>query len=382
MKLYLIAGEHSGDFIGANLINALKSNHQKYSQYNIKLYGIGGPRMQGAGINSLFSIDDINLMGFIEICPHILKIRKLIKHTVKDILYQNVDMVITIDCPGFTYPVVKLVKKTSPHIKLIHIVAPSVWAYKATRAKKYAMIYDHLMTLFPFEPKYFLMEGLQSTCIGHPVLEQTFYRQSSRLREEMHINHNAQVIAMTPGSRKQELKNHMPIIRMVCDELFSIYNIHVIFIQSNDCYITYIKKFLIGAKFSFAFSTNRLKAFAVSDCALAKSGTNALEIAASGTPQIVGYKLNPITFFLVKKMLYINFVSIINLIENKQIIPEYLQDQFNVKNIVQALSNLLQNTDARKRQVSTALKVLHSIGLNSKTKPTVQAANIIFNMLK
>ena len=138
--------------------------------------------MQDAGIDSLFSIDQINLMGFFEVLPHLLKISKLIERTVEDILSKNADMVITIDSPGFTYRVAERIRAMAPHIKLVHIVAPSVWAYKPGRAKKYARIYDHLLTLLPFEPEYFVVEGLKSTCIGHPVLEQAFFKGSAGLR--------------------------------------------------------------------------------------------------------------------------------------------------------------------------------------------------------
>ena len=380
MKLYLIAGESSGDFIGASLIKSLENIDD--SRRNIEFYGIAGPRMQDAGIDSLFSIDQINLMGFLEVLPHLLKISKLIERTVEDILSKNADMVITIDSPGFTYRVAERIRAMAPHIKLVHIVAPSVWAYKPGRAKKYARIYDHLLTLLPFEPEYFVVEGLKSTCIGHPVLEQAFFKGSAGLRAEMNLDVGSKIIAVTPGSRKGEIRRHMPIIRMVFDKLSSTHNIEVIFIQPNELNIQEIQKFLGGAKFSYSFSTDRLKAFAVSDCALAKSGTNTLEITASGTPQIVGYKLNSITFFLLKMMIKIRFTSLINIIPDREIIPEYIQGEFNVENLVLALSDLLSDEGRGKSQVAEAKKILEKIGLNAEKKPTIRAANTILDMLK
>lgn len=380
MKLYLIAGESSGDFIGASLIKSLQNIDE--TGRNIEFYGVGGPKMQDSGVNSLFSIDQINLMGFLEVLPHLLMISKLIERTVEDILSKNVDMVITIDSPGFTYRVAERIRAMAPHIKLVHIVAPSVWAYKPGRAKKYARIYDHLLTLLPFEPEYFVVEGLKSTCIGHPVLEQAFFKGSAGLRAEMKLGDNSKIIAVTPGSRKGEIRRHMPIIRMVFDKLSSTHNIEVIFVQPNEHNIQEIQKFLGGVKFNYSFSTNRLKAFAVSDCALAKSGTNTLEITASGTPQIVGYKLNSLTFFLLKIMIKIRFASLINIIPNREIIPEYIQSEFNVENLVLALSDLLRDEGRAKSQVAEATKILEKIGLNSEKKPTIRAANIILDMLK
>lgn len=380
MKLYLIAGENSGDFIGGSLIKSIKSIDE--GGHNIEFYGIGGPRMQDTGLNSLFPIDQISLMGFLEVLPHLLRISKLIERTVEDILSKNADMVITIDSPGFTYRVAERIRAIAPHIKLVHIVAPSVWAYKPGRAKKYARIYDHLLTLLPFEPEYFIVEGLKSTCIGHPVLEQAFFKGSAGLRAEMNLSDNSRIIAVTPGSRKGEIRRHMPIMRMVFDKLSSTHNIEVIFVQPNELNIQEIQKFLGGAKFNYSFSTDRLKAFAVSDCALAKSGTNTLEITASGTPQIVGYKLNPITFFMLKMMIKIRFASLINIIPDREIIPEYIQSEFNVENLVLALSDLLHDEHGGKSQVAEATKILEKIGLNAEKKPTIRAANIILDMLK
>lgn len=380
MKLYFIAGESSGDFIGASLIKSLKEANQ--DDRNIGFYGVGGPMMQEAGIKSLFPIDQINLMGFLEVLPHLLTISKLIEKTVEDILSKNVDMVITIDSPGFTYRVAERIRSIAPHIKLVHVVAPSVWAYKPGRAKKYAEIYDYLLTLLPFEPGYFIVEGLKSGCIGHPVLEQNFLKGSPELRAEMNLKAESKIIVVTPGSRRGEIRRHMPIMRMVFDKLFSTHDIEVIFVQPNEFNIQEIQKFLGGAEFSYSFSTDRLKAFAVSDCALAKSGTNTLEITASGTPQIVGYKLNPITFFLLKMMIKIKFASLINIISNREIIPEYIQSEFNVENLVLALSDLLRDKEARESQVAEATKILEKIGLNAEKKPSMRAADIILDLLQ
>ena len=229
MKLYLIAGENSGDFIGSHLMKSLR-HLNGVDASKIEFSGIGGFNMQQEGIDSLFSIEHINLMGFFEVLPHLFRISKLINKTVEDIVSRNPDMLITIDSPGFTYRVAERVREIAPHIKLVHIVAPSVWAYKPGRAKKYAKIYDHLLTLLPFEPEYFIAEGLKSSCIGHPVLEQVFFQGSPSLRAEMNVRENAKIIAVTPGSRKGEIRRHMPIIRKVFDQLSTTHNIEVIFV--------------------------------------------------------------------------------------------------------------------------------------------------------
>ena len=323
------------------------------------------------------------MMGFFEVLPHIFRLKSLINKTVHDVIAQNPDVLITIDSPGFTYRVANKVREIAPHIKLVHIVAPSVWAYKPGRAKKYAKLYDHLLTLLPFEPAYFTAYGLRTTCIGHPVLEQAFYVRSKGLRQELHTSENVKVITVTPGSRLGEISRHMPIIRQVFDELSSTHAIKVIFVQPDKSNIRNILKYLVSAKFEFefGFSTERLKIFAISDCALAKSGTNTIEIAASGTPMIVGYKLNPITFFFLKLIIKIKYASLINIISNKEIIPEYIQSDFNAENVSQAIRDLLTNNEHSETQVAESQKVLSSIGFNWDQKPSDIAAKTIVDMV-
>lgn len=394
MKLYIIAGEFSGDFIGGLLISAIKE--QLKSDDNIKFHGIGGKNMGNEGLRSLFPMKHINLMGFFEIIPHIFRLNKLINKTIEDIIVQNPNILITIDSPGFTYRIAKKIKEIAPHIKLVHIVAPSVWAYKPGRAKKYAQIYDHLLTLLHFEPKYFTKHGLNSTCIGHPILEQKFFTKSKELRlealqeidisgnvkEENVKDENMKIIAVTPGSRPGEITRHMPIIRQALDDLANLCNIKVIFVQPNESNMYNILKYLNGAKFEFGFSTNRLKIFAISDCALSKSGTNTLEISASGTPMIIGYKLNPITYFFLKMIIKVKYVSLINIIARSELIPEYIQSKFNATNICSALKELLSDDKKAKNQVVQSQEVLKSIGFNYGQSPSQIAAKIIIDMIR
>jgi len=379
MQFYIIAGENSGDLIGARLINHLRSKAVG-DLGEFEFFGIGGNRMKEAGQDSLFSMDEINMMGFFEILPHIFRINKLIDQTVEDIIVKNPKIVVTIDSPGFTFRVAKRLRELAPHIKLLHIVAPSVWAYKPGRAKKYAKIYDKLLTLLPFEPHYFTMHGLSSICIGHPALEQEFYSDSKELRAELDITDEHKVIAITPGSRRGEIMRHMPIISQVLDELATTHKIKAVFVQPDESNVSVISKFLENSKFDYIFSTDRLKAFAAADCALAKSGTNTLEIAASGTAMIVGYKLHPVTFFAIKMMLRIKYASLINIIANREIIPEYIQSDFNAENVTHALSELLNDKDRARNQVIKSQQVLESIGFNSEKKASESAAKIILGM--
>lgn len=379
MKLYFIAGEQSGDYIGSCIIRSIKQN-ANLNQLNLEILGIGGNEMQAEGVKSLFNISEISLMGFVEILPKIFKIRRLINDSIDDIAIHKPDILITIDSPGFTFRVAKAIRKLLPEIKLIHVVAPSVWVYKQGRAKKYAKIYDHLLTLLPFEPQYFEKYGLACTHIGHPVLEQNFFVYSKGLREEMGIKTDAKIISVTPGSRLGEIKRHMPIIRKTLDKISEVHEIDVIFIQNNEDYIGLISKYLSGAGFSYRFSTNRLKGYAVCDVALSKSGTNNLEIAASRTAQVIGYKMNTLTYILIKMMIKIKYACLINIIAKKEIIPEYIQGDFTDENLVNAISDLLNDRKKAEYQISESLKILNDMGITLNPKPSWIAANQIIKI--
>jgi lipid-A-disaccharide synthase len=376
MKFYIIAGESSGDLIGGFVMKAMQEKSKK-----VQFSGIGGANMKEAGLESLFPMEQISLFGFLEVVPHIFRLKKLINNTIQDILAQKPDVLITIDSPGFTYRVAKKVREANPNIKLVHIVAPSVWAYKPERAKKYAALYDNLLTLLAFEPKYFTKEGMKSEFIGHPVLEQEFFQKSPALRKEIKIEPDTVAIAVTPGSRKGEIAKHMPVIRKTFEHLAIMHRIKVIFVQNNNSNMQLISKFLEGAKFNYSFSTERLKAYAACDLALSKSGTNNLEIAASGTPMIIGYKLNALTFALLKKMIKIDYSSLLNIIPNRLVVPEYIQADFNVENLVQSFRYLLNYQEKAEKQRLENFKTLESMGFNSSEKPSQRAARIILDMV-
>lgn len=428
---YIIAGEQSGDMIGSSIMTQMKLINPK-----IKFFGLGGVAMENAGLRSLFPMNYISLMGIFEILPHIFHIRKLIRQTVDDIKSQKPDVVVTIDSPGFCYRVAKILREEWPEVRLIHVVAPSVWVYKPGRAKKFAEVYDHLLTLLPFEPPYFQKEGLDSTFIGHPVFEQEFLDHSSDLSSRsLGINKEAEsalvipalepesrsqkepqsgasscwipdhdnaapglsgmtcslchsgggtnpseekVILVTPGSRGGEIKRHMPIFVEALNKLAKTKEFIACFLVPNEvCGL--LDEYLLKADFKYirADSKDKLKFYASADLALAKSGTNTLEIAASGTPMIVAYKLNFLTSLIIKLTAKVKYASLVNIIAGSEILPEFLMSRCNADALSNALSNMMDNPEIGKKQVREAKKVLKTMGLGAKNTPSLLAANVI-----
>jgi len=381
-KIYIIAGEPSGDFIGSTLIKSIKLIQSEH-HINIEFTGLGGPLMQSQGLTSLFNIDQLSLMGFIEILPKFFKLKKLIKQTVEHIIQVDPAILITVDSPGFTLLVAKKVRKLRKSLQIIHIVAPSVWAYKPGRAKKYAQVYNHLLTLLPFEPPYFTKVGLPSTYVGHFISEQTYFTDKKQLRYQNNIFEKTKILCVTPGSRKGEILRHMPIFSKALQIIQSTYpNLKVIFVLNNGKYQDLIEEFLEGTNLDYSFSNDRLKIFALADVALAKSGTNTLELAASATPMVVAYILNSLSFAILKFLIKVKYASLINIIGKREIIPEYIQSNCTPEKISTAIIDLLDNSDKRLAQVHSSKKILESIGFGGPIKPSVKAAELILKYLK
>lgn len=381
-KIYIIAGEPSGDFIGSTLIKSIKLIQSEH-HINVEFSGLGGPLMQSQGLMSLFNIDQLSLMGFIEILPKFFKLKKLIKQTVEHIIQVDPAILITVDSPGFTLLVAKKVRKLRKSLQIIHIVAPSVWAYKPERAKKYAQVYNHLLTLLPFEPPYFTKVGLPSTYVGHFISEQIYFTDKKQLRYQNNIFEKTKILCVTPGSRKGEILRHMPIFSKALQIIQSTYpNLKVIFVLNNGKYQDLIEEFLEGTNLDYSFSNDRLKIFALADIALAKSGTNTLELAASATPMVVAYTLNYLSFAILKFLIKVTYASLINIIAKREIIPEFIQSNCTPEKISTAIIDLLDDSDKRLSQVNACQAVLESIGFDSPTKPSVKAAKLIIENLK
>jgi lipid-A-disaccharide synthase len=381
-KIYLIAGEVSGDKIGAALISSLKSLYGREAQF----FGVGGPLIEKEGVKSLFPNSIISLMGFFEILPHIFKLKKLIKDTAEDIFKIQPDIVITIDSPGFNFRVAEILRKSNPKFKIVHYVAPSVWAYKEKRAVKCAYLYDHMFALFPFELPYFQKVGLDITCVGHPIFDYDYDRlRSTSFRLKHKIEASTKLICITPGSRKGEIKRHMLILLKVIEKLTKDFEGLTIGIPAPSLEIANFIKSIIGStdrKIIIVLTDeDKLNLYKAADLALAKSGTNTLEISACGTAQIVFYKLNILTWYALRLMIKVKFASIINIIANREIIPELLQSNFTVESLYKKASEYLKDKKKIEAQVNDAQKTLEIIGFRRKENSSEIAARTVKEIL-
>lgn len=372
-RIFIIAGEASGDIIGGKVMNALQNGKR-----NLDFHGIGGTQMEYRGLTSLFPIRELSVIGFVELIPKILKLRRLINKTVQEILEYKPDLVITIDSPGFCFRVVKKLRSLHAKTKFVHIVAPSVWAYNPGRAKKVAVLYDKLLTLLPFEPPLFKKHGLDAEFIGHPIFEQNFRRNGPKFRRKYDISMDEEVICVTPGSRTSEITRHISIFTKALRLLQTKYKIFVVFpvLSNDDAKIIRAK---VGKAFRYVCVTGdeRLDAYTAADVALAKSGSNTLEILACDTPVVVAYKLNVVSYLYMKIKILIKYVSLVNIVADKAIIPEFIQDRCTPTNLANALSAYIKNDRLADIQVKEADRAMEAMGFNSNHKPSDNAADII-----
>lgn len=380
MKIYLIAGEPSGDLLGSRLMRAMRRKDK-----NIEFYGVGGDTMEAEGLKSLYDISDLAVMGLTEVIPSIPKILKHIKETIADIQKVKPDVVVTIDSWSFSSRIHKALRKLKLGIPQVHYVAPQVWAWKKKRARTMYKYIDCLLTLFPYEPKYFTPYKLDARFVGHPVIEsEAIAADGSAFRKKFNIPENKKIITILPGSRKNEVSRLLPVFMEAAQELHNADKDFYFVLPTVKTVANMVKQEL--QKYNLPvlvveIQQDRYGAFRASSAAIAASGTVALELAICDIPHIIAYKVAPLTAFLAKKFLHIQFVNLSNILLGREIIPELLQERCVKGNLRNYILELLRQEDLCHRQMEGFAKVRKILGQGEQT-PSQNAAEIIFEIIK
>ena len=383
-KIFIIAGEASGDLLGSKLIKELK---QQFAQINqsVELIGVGGKLMKEQGFLSIFPMEDLSVMGFLEVIPHLAKLIRRINQTAKTIIEEKPDFVITIDSPDFNFRVIKKLKNYQG--KKIHLIAPSVWAYREGRAQKIAKLYDLLLAILPFEPPYFEKYGLKTMFIGHPIMENApdFTKKSENniiFRQKYKIENDDIVICITPGSRNGEVKKIFPefigAVNLLSEKIPNLKVVIPLIDKTRDLVGEMAKS--LKVKYFLIEKNEKEMAFFATNFALAKSGTNTLEFSLYRLPMIIAYKINFITHFLVKRMVKIKFANLVNLILNREVIPEMLQDNCEAKKICNKLLNLIEDENLSQKQIDDSFYALKLMGLEDDNSASFKAAREIIKL--
>ena len=380
LTCYIIAGEVSGDRLGAGMMRELKAKHP-----GIRFAGVGGPQMEAEGLLSLFPYNDLALMGFAEVLPKAMQLMSRIGRVVEHIEFKRPDIIVTIDSPGFNFRVVKKAKKNGIKAKFVHVVAPTVWAYKEKRAKECAELFDHMLVLLPFEPPYFEKVGLPTTFIGHPsVAEGQHAGNGAAFRKRHHITDDQTIIALLPGSRKNEVTRHIGLMSQVMNEIAEKPS-DIVLVSSAPPHLRDMMAefFMTSPHRNVLLFTHedKMDAFAAADVALVKSGTVSLEMAYANTPMVVMYKVNALTAMIVKKLIKVPYVSLINILLKRQVIPEYLQENATVEKIASHVKQLLENPKEQQEQVAGFNEAVQMLR-KASAKPTSEAAQIISDIAR
>lgn len=380
MKVYLIAGEPSGDLLGSRLMRAMRRKDK-----NVEFFGVGGDTMESEGLKSLYDISDLAVMGLTEVIPSIPKILKHIKETIADIQKVEPDVVVTIDSWSFSSRIHKALRKLKLGIPQVHYVAPQVWAWKKKRAHTMYKYIDCLLTLFPYEPKYFTPYKLDARFVGHPVIESgAITANGQAFRKKFNISEDKKIITILPGSRKNEVSRLLPVFMEAAQELHNADKDFYFVLPTVKTVANMVKAELKNYELPVLVVENqqdRYGAFRVSSAAFAASGTVALELAICDVPHIIAYKVAPLTAFFARRVLHIQFVNLSNILLGREIIPELLQERCVKGNIRSYILELLRHEDLYHRQMDGFVKIRKILGQGEQT-PSQNAADIIFDVIK
>ena len=386
MKIFIIAGEDSGDKLGSAIMDSLIAA----TDDSLNFVGIGGIGMTSRGLRSLFPMSELSVMGFIEIASQYTKLKKRINETVFSILNEKPDILLTIDAPEFCFRVAKKIKLINKDIPIAHYVAPTVWAWRPGRAKNISNFIDHILALFPFEPPYFRDVEINCDFVGHPIVSENIADADSitEFKKEFSIT-DEPIILCLPGSRKAEIDRLMPVFGKTLDRFSNILPDARFILPStpdvyeySKIYLEHMPKdlvFLTPEKFGLEKYLQFKKAsFKISCLALAASGTVSLELAANNTPMVIGYDMNFFSRNIVGLMLKTDTVNLVNLITGNRNIPECIGSNFNCDNLFLEMVRVYSNSQSQIKDFKTTMDLL---GINN-LPPNIRAANSLLKFYK
>ncbi len=377
--IFVIAGEESGDLLGGRLIQSLKTIDSA-----LRFSGIGGESMKRHGIQSLFPMEDLSVMGVAEVLPKLPLLLGRIDETVKHILRTQPDMVITIDAPDFSFRVMKRLRRKGFKGRLVHYVAPSVWAWRPKRARKIAEFLDRVLCLLPFEPPYFEKEGLAADFVGHSMTEDALRGDEQHLREMFDISTDQRVVLLLPGSRGGEIKKHLDLFARTAESLSAMYENLIFVIPTLPNLKEGIEAGASGFGCDIIVTDNpsaKKNAFAAAELALAASGTVALELALANVPSVIAYRMNTITGWIAKWLVKTDYVSLPNIILQEEVMPEFLLGDAKLENLVNVMDCYLSNPTFTEMQKQKFQKLMQHITPSGGLKPSEKAAKVVYKEL-
>ena len=341
--IFIIAGEVSGDVLGANIMRELRG---------VNFVGIGGQNMCGAGLKSIFPMSDLAVMGITEVLANARTLTRRINETIQKIIDIKPDLILTIDSPGFARSVISGLKKSNAGqdliqngLKFYHVVAPQVWAWRPGRAEKYAKTFDKLYAFFEFEVPYFTQHGLKTIAVGHPIADNIMGKYSVKK------SRGKKIVALMPGSRKTEVKKLMPVFRKFVELVGDKYKFVIPTVETTDAFVRNavanwsVQPDIISAN-------NRYNLYEKTFVAVAASGTVSAELAMMGVPAIIVYRMNWLTTMIGKALVHTKWVSLVNVLLQRSVYPELLGASATAKNIFREFNRITSDDKVRNQMIA------------------------------
>ena len=388
VTVFIVAGEESGDRLGANLmleLSALMPN-------KVKFEGVGGEQMSRLGLNSIFPLSDIAVMGITLVLRNLPRLLRRIKQTINAVVESNPDVLVIIDSPDFTHRVAKKVRKRLPGLPIVNYVSPSVWAWRGGRAKSMNRYIDRILAILPFEPEvHKKLGGPKCFYVGHPLINQLNLLRPQTNDERIHINQAEKLtLLVLPGSRRGEIEKHLtPFGEIVESIIKSKSNLEIVIptmkpfqalIQEQTNRWTFPVNIVVG-------ENEKFRAFRCAHGALAVSGTVSLELALAGVPMIIAYKTDWILslIYAIHKIFPLGMVNsfvLPNIILEEKIIPEFLNKSVNALSMGPKLVKVLSDSDDRREQENAFTKLSERMDLEQGGKQATNVAQLVLEMIK
>ncbi len=371
LTLFLVAGEPSGDRLGAALMLGLRALSP-----DVRFAGVAGPLMQAEGMQSLFPMEELSIMGLVEVLPKYLHLKRRIRETAEACLTSGAKALITIDSPDFGLRVAALVRAADPSIRTIHYVAPSVWAWRPGRAAKMARVIDHVLALLPFEPPYMTAAGMSCDFVGHPVVSEP----RATPEERAAFKGQGPLILTLPGSRRGEVTRLAPIFGQTLARVHRSHPDARVVLPTLASIEPVIRSLTADWPIAPQIITDpglKRGAFAAADVALAASGTVSLELAANNCPMVIAYDMNRLTLWMMRRAALIDTVTLVNLVSETRVVPEFIGAACRPDLIAPALLSQLAQPQAQQRAMALTMDRLGKGG----EAPGLRAARSVLSAL-
>ena len=372
--VWLLAGEHSGDVLGARLMAALKA-----ARPDLTFAGVGGPRMAAEGLESLFPMQELAVMGLLEVLPRVLRLRRLMALAEADIRACRPGVLVTIDSPGFALRLLRRLRGSG--IRRVHYVAPQVWAWREGRVREFPGLWDELLCLLPFEEEFFARHDLPVRFVGHPVLESgADAGDAARFRARHALPPESRVLVLMPGSRRSEAGRLLPVFGATLEHLAPRIPALVPVVPTAAAVAPVVRAATASWPVRPLIVTDiaeKHDAYAAAAAALTKSGTSTLELALAGVPMAVTYRVNPLTAIIARRLIRVPHVAMVNLLAGRQVVPELLQEDCRPERLAATLARLIEDEAAATDQRAAFRAVMAQLAAPVGRPSAAAAAEVL-----